>query len=446
MLFSCEKAIEDQTQAQTKGGQAAVTVYTRGASDGNVDVPVHVYAFDDGGTLQSSVSLQPGTQTMQLSLREGELYHIVAVAADESLYDLPTTPTLSSVITLKTGAAQGSGYVAASPLQMGFADITPVGAGATLHIQLNYQHCSLNASLGNMPESCTAASVTVAQPYAAVSMAGQMSGTQTAAIPCHKSGGTWTTDEVYLFPTAGQQTVFTVSFTDETGEHFSSATYQDIMRAGVHYIINGTYADGSLQVAGSISAPEWTQTVNLTFSFGSDTQTVVTGDGGGFDPSEAVAVTSIPAAATVWQGHVVAAVLNDDGESVETTDGLTSATLLLLSLADWSNVTSATHAETPGMAAATAAGYEEYDISDWCIPTREQAVLLTAAYGDALVAALEQASGSPIVLKSGNDNVRYLCSDAAETFRFNANGILSAGATVKYHLRLVRPIRVKCNQ
>ncbi|MCR4918889.1 MAG: FimB/Mfa2 family fimbrial subunit [Prevotella sp.] len=442
MLASCEKAIEQQTSATT-GRQTAVTVYTRGASDAAIDLPVHVYAFDKDGALRAAVTLQPGSDAMQLALHEGMQYRVVAVAADETLYNLPAEPTLASVITLKTDERQqGGGYVTSAPLQMGFADITPAAQETSLHIKLGYQHCSFSAVLANMPDDCSSATVTVAQTYAEMGFDGQMNGNTTATIPCQKTGDAWQTGEVYLFPTTGQQTVFTVSFTDSDSQYSSSATYRDILHAGVHYIIGATYAEGAMLVSGNVSAPEWTSTVNLDFSFGNDTQTVVNGGTGTHGADDVVAVTDIPAAATVWNDHVVAAVLDDQGESLDNTEGLAAATLLLLSLNDWPNVVSAANADNPSMAADIAAGYSEYDMGDWTIPTHEQAALLTQAYGDGLPAALTEAEASPVVLTKGSSNVRYLCSDATETFRFNDSGILSAGTTVKYHLRLVRQVKV----
>ena len=159
-------------------------------------------------------------------------------------------------------------------------------------------------------------------------------------------------------------------------------------------------------------------------------------------PATPPVVSTFPTAYDVWEGHVVAAITSQTERE---------ATLLLLSLADWPQMTSAVNTAHPTTCFSEASSYSEHGLTNWTIPTEAQARLLYASYsnahttdnGNKLDSAISQAGGTPIVLKEGANNIRYLCQEATKTFSFYQNRVIAAGATVKtYHLRLVHEVHI----
>lgn len=175
-------------------------------------------------------------------------------------------------------------------------------------------------------------------------------------------------------------------------------------------------------------------------------------------PTEVVEVDIIPSPCSVWQGHIVA--LTEPITTVPDESGTaTEALITLISLYDWGNLPSALNATNPTLASTIAEGYQEYDLSDWRIPTSVQAKAFKAAYTSTqssgsvlgvngfenLNALLLTLEASELHLTVGAANVRYLCEDATRTFSFvPSTTISSAGAkATNYRLRLVKTLRFR---
>ena len=467
-LTACEKEIidepgekknntEDATSTNTgnPGNLVQLTVKTRSAHNEATSTPIHIYAFNTGtGAMAAHQTMATTSEGLTLALPQNQPYRIVAVAADEACYALPENPTLSSLVQLRQQPGNPTtGCTAASPLQMGFADIQPTTDNATLHILLNYQVASLTVALSGLPSNCSSASVAVASTASGVSFASQTDGQQMANIPCTLSENIWTTGQVYLFPTAGQQTVFTINFTIDGTSYSSSATYNGTLHAGTPYHIRGSYDDQQILVEGNIEFGSWGEPINLTFDFGIDFSTSIVSEGDGPDTPDdhnVAIVSSIPEPASLWQQHIVAAVLNEQGKPTVDLSSLTQATLLLLSRSDWSGMTSALNTTNLTTAFDIEEQYNEFGLTGWAIPDSAQCRALTAAYTSnraALVGILSSEGADPIEVDDGENYIRYLCEGARKTFRFNANSYLDAGATTStYHLRLVYPKKVKLQQ
>lgn len=460
LLLSCEQFQFEEDAPSDKGTSTSVRVITRAENGSSLSHPIHVYAFSSSGALLSQQELHSTEEGgIQMALPQRSQCRLVAVAADESVYNLPDNPTLSSEITMKSPVLPSDysdssrelaqGFSLSSPLQMGWADLVLSGENATVSIQMYYQVASINVSLSHLPEVCVSSFVSVATTQSGITFGGSPGGAQTTRIPLDNH--TWTTGEVYVFPTTGNQTSFTIGYNDSEGEVFASVNYLSPLKAGTPYILNGICSDGSLQVTGSVTPPTWSAPVNLAFSFSPNTTTIIQGDsdntGGGTNdnPSDGgtYTVTSIPSAPCLWEGHIVASTMPDE-------DGK-AATLLLMSLCDEGGLTSAFNTSSPTSAFSTAQEYSEYALSSWRIPTEEEATALRNAYTsdpDRMDALIEEAQGSAVVLTDDKgNNLRYLCADAEKTFSFKQgssyNSIKSAGTTVKtYRLRLVTTVRV----
>ena len=122
--------------------------------------------------------------------------------------------------------------------------------------------------------------------------------------------------------------------------------------------------------------------------------------------------------------------------------------ILLLSTMEWRGVTSATHEDTPAMATDIASTYTEGDFSDWRIPTRDEVRKMCAASGDMSLDATNECLRTNGIAPLGigddaetGDAIRYLCDEAAYSFRWDSDGKPSAaGRKRTYHLRLVRTV------
>ncbi len=432
LTASCEKSAFNQSE-YGNGKTSQVAILTRGAVSMPIDYPLTVYAFSQDGTLKASQTISSQEEQMSIALNSGQSYRIVALTAPESDYSIEDTPDITSGISLRS--ADG---IAAKPMGWGSAEITPSAEKSTVAIQMGQRMASVSITLTGLPTKLDRVSVSVQSVAQFMTLGGESNGTSTAHINCEKDGDQWKSATVFLLPANTEQTVFTISYKDDDGDHFSSITYLDRLKGGTPYNISGAFSDGDLNITGSVSMTGWNESVNLNFNFGPDTDTVIGSDSE--DNTEQVYdVSHIPSPATLWKGHVVAVT---DSTSHNT------ATLTLISLRDWDNMTGSNNAATPNMASDTAAGYEEFGLGGWSIPSESDARALFKAYNNLpLAQVMTDAGGDEIALTDKNDNVRYLCQDASHTYSYKVNSILNAGAATKnYHLRLVRKVKVQAVQ
>lgn len=450
-LVSCTNQ-EDITSSEDTAAETTVRILARATSDASLTYPVHVYAFDQSGKSCAHQQITSASQTLNLGVPRNADLRIVAVSADETSYELPAAPTVQSTITLRTPETShplATGYSPNSPLMIGKADIhTGSAEETTLNLSLNYAVTSLTFNFYGLPAECTSVLVNVDKPYAGARFDGaQSTTTGTARILCTpNSAGCCTSGEVFLFPTAGPETVFTISYT-HNGEQYSTATYAAPLRVGVPYVINGTYQDDALHLSGSITPSEWeTPTVlGFTMSDGSSTditsETSTPGDKGDKTEDETpIESNGVPQAFTIWDEHVIVA-----ADEAPATPG--TYNLLLISKKDWDAVPSAFNESGGYSAADYAEVYSENGLSGWTIPTEDQARLLYDQYSqhtDAFAAVLQNIGADPVMpVDDSGKNVRYLCANAEKTYSYKTSSILTAGKTVKdYHLRLVRKVTV----
>lgn len=457
-----ESSEKDKGKDKT-GETTSLNIITRASDGSELIFPLRLYAFRNDGSLECQSVVVSSEEQMKLSLPKESIFKLVVVSADEK-FTLPDNPTLNSVIALQSSNV--TGYIDSHPLMMGFIDIrTTSSSSSTCMVQLSHQMTSLMVNLSGLPADCNDVNITVSSPFSAISFGGvgnqQLS---TAIIPLNQVNavnGTavWTTGKVYLFPTASQNTTFSISFTSAGITHSNSVTYQSVLRAGTPYVLNGNYDDGLFHVDANVVAPQWNDEVNLSFDFSEGHQTIIDATGEIEEHPEnasAVHVDEIPIPYTLWNGHIVAAVLDDTGAPLSCeTD---SATLLLLSYADWDELSSSLNTKYPTEAFDIAKYYVEGDLATgWRIPTEHEATVLYASYWGMLAdeatnevndspleKILSYLSADPLYLVNEKDaNVRYLCDEAKKTFAFYNKGVLNAGTTVKtYHLRLVHTVKV----
>lgn len=459
IFSSCESSESNELKIDKECSN--VSIVTRSNDGTTMEYPLHVYAFDKDGKLEDKQTIASADETLALSLPKGETYRVVAVCANDEVYNIPASPTLSSVITMKANTnadvpnASEAVYSTAHPLQMGYANITPTATSSTLSIQMHYKVSSLNVSLVGMSAECTKASISIESPVEGVNMKGESSGSTTITIPIKKSladASNWTTSTVYMFPTTGEQTVFTITYSDGATERSSAATYLSTLKAGIPYSITGTYDSGKVTVTGDITPSTWGDPVNLAFTFGENTNSTIDASGtetggndnadnqGGDNQDQTDAIIStIPAPYSVWNGHLVAALYDTYGnqltEAPASPASGTEYSILLMSLKDWNNA-------TPSTAATLASEYTEGDMISWSIPTTDEAKVLFGIYNkDEFKSSMRKANADAINATSGT---KYLCDDAAKYFSFANISFASREASdATYHLRLVKKVKIK---
>ena len=224
-LASCEK-VEVIDEAPADGETTTVRILARAATPSDDLYPLRLYAFTNDGTLCSSQTVSAADEKISLSIPQGVETRVVAVTADEATYTIPASPTIDGVITpnapqLPSDApdfarTMARGYVTSHPLQAALADLSPSSPTAALSMQLHYQMASVRFTLSGLPASCGKAYVRVATPYEALALSGELTGSQKSVVPLTRSAeGRWVSNEAFLFPTTGAQTVFTIAYEDD---------------------------------------------------------------------------------------------------------------------------------------------------------------------------------------------------------------------------------------
>lgn len=434
LLTACQKISLEDFNAPTT--ESEVRILTRSASNVNISYPIYLYAFNiSSGKLQSSSTLKSESDTPVLNLGAGT-YHLVAVAGIEDC-EVPEQPTINSTITLpKDSFLQ-------QPLQMGSADIS-VSKSTTVTITLYNQVTAINIALTDIPDDVSACHVSFSLMHNSISYGGKLSGTIVNTIELNKQGNNiWSAPLFYTLPSSNQQLTLSINCTSPQVSNTYGYIHNTQLAANTPYNIMGSYKSG-FAVNGVLNLAGWNAPQEINFTFGaennenSDDENDDENDDTGEDRDEYV-VNSIPKVGTIWNNHFVATVL----------DATTSeAELILLSTTEWDGVTSATHAETPHMAANFAASYTEDGMTNWSIPTRDEAKLMRTAIG------LDKLESINAVLKANNipqlnvgesdkgESIRYLCDDATFTYVWDGTSISKSGTKRTYNLRLIKRVKV----
>lgn len=181
LFASCESPVLESDDEQPA---SAVCIHTRAAEGEAFESPLHAYAFDADGHLIAHQQSASDTDFC-LSVPQQADTRIVLLSADSECYDIPTSPSLSSLITMKVPMSASSlarGY-ATSPLQMGIVDVHPQSDNTTVTVQMYYQVASLSVHLEGLPQECTSAYISVASPANGLTFSATANGTQTTRIP-----------------------------------------------------------------------------------------------------------------------------------------------------------------------------------------------------------------------------------------------------------------------
>ena len=427
ITLSCQQVPEDDGWLSEEE-MKSLKVKVRSADNVEIAYPLYLYAFNKNGKLAASQTINEEGNDMALSLTEGD-FQVVAVSGISDDYQLPENPTLDDAIILSNSEG------ADTPLMVGRADIAVSRSeGTSAEIALTYVVAQLNVMLKNVPTDVSTVELSISPLHSSLTMSGEYGGdTQKIKASCTLGeDGVWTAQPTYIFPGSGKETTFSVYFKKEDGTELTYGyTYNGIPEANHPFNITGSFAEGII-VGGSFEINGWEEAINVEFTFGAN---VVPDDEEEKEEEEEekedvqIDMTNVPEIGTIWNDMIVA----DIGEADET-----GVDLLLMSLDEWEATTS----EVTNILD----GYSVNGISEWRLPTHDEAAVLRARFsGDnrwELNDLIEEYDSS---LYGLDGEERYLCTKNGLYYSFKfviGTRTTEAGEKKSYYVRLVKTFRM----
>ena len=409
------------------GEEGTLRVKARSVEGEEMVYPLSLYAFSEAGDCVASLTVVDADESIRLNLPAGT-YKIVSLAGYSDDYDLPNQPKVDDVVRMVGNAG------AETPMMIGKADVT-VGAHkeSRLEMALSYAVAAIDVVLSGVPSDVASVSVTFSSLYSSMRMKGDyVDADYTLNLDCSlHTDNQWKTQTKYVFPGSGAETTLSIRMKFESGEEvIHGYVWRGAPEAGKPYHFQGTYSDGFI-LNGNFVISGWSEAEDVEFTFGSVS---LPDDGKNEDEEEDsdMEVSELPEIGTIWNGTIVADIIDSDESGAE---------LLLMSLDEWD----ATASEVKD----AAFDYVVNGISDWRLPTHEEAAILRSRFsGDALDELNERilAYDPELYELADGEKERYLClkNGGVYSFQFRAGTSTSvAGEKRSYYVRLVKTCRVK---
>lgn len=411
LLSSCYDPITEETGKKAKQDKNCDLLITVFSQTDTPPYPVSIQIYDEEGKQCREQALTADHPQQELSLPYGN-YRLVALSGT-SYYKLPTHMNLESTITYGDLLPQ-------LPLQMGQADITLSAPSATASLQLDNMTAQIELTAREISSRTKSVKVTLSNLYSALNIGGGFEDPAPISIPLHHNDLLWQAGPYHLLPSLKNNVVVSmeVQLPDTTMFYGYNLPY-------------GLEPGGRYQL--SLSTTEGAK-IDHTLNLSND---------------EVVSMKAFPMVPSLWDGHIV--VLAD---KVSADEGY----IWLLSCNEWEDIVSANNESDPTEATEIAHRYQEGGnlsgrISQWTIPSRDEANLLRNRYAGTNASTLNDLLASvhcpewSLTDGSGN-NVRYLCNDAQHTFTLanSTSSITKAGTKATYHLRLLKKLRIKIKE
>ena len=336
-------------------------------TNGSIDYPVIVYAFDADGNYVMRQTITSASTKLSMSLGAGT-YRIVAFSGTDGL-TFPESPKLTTLLTIPQQST--------SALQMGSANVTISNTSASAFINMGFVESNVQFTLSQIPDDATAVTVNVSNVGTAMDFTGKASGTATIDIPLTQtvSSGEWQSGQVNLMPSTETKTILTISIQRPDNKETYAYTYPSALVAGTPYHFRGSYAKqegqdepGVLVLEGEFSAAVWNDIQTIDFNFGGSSNS---NNGETYNGTGDELETPYPYAGTIWNGHVVALCDSIDEHHVE---------LTLFSIGEWIDVPWFRDNGDINQAQVYADEYVEGEFHGWTIPTRGQAKAIKAFF------------------------------------------------------------------
>ncbi len=433
VLCSCNQL---DLQEEISSEQTQIKIKTRASDNMEESLPLNVYAFDaQNNILKECITINDLNESLEMNLAKGD-YHIVALSG------LTNTQNINNVnSTLSLPSTNFSNC----PIRMGSSDVN-ITKDATLTLLLYNKVASIDLTLSDIPEDATDVSVSFSLLNNQISLNGSTSGQTAATVKLKAQGNNvWKADKFYTLPSSNKTLNMSITIKQPTSQNTYSFSHPTPLEENTPYIINGSFEKG-FALNNQIEIGEWNETKTIDFKFGKETSTeeVPPTEDNNDQPqnNEIFYATEYPKEGDVWNGHFVGLVMKAFGEE--------SAEVVLLSKKEWEDMPSAQSETSSDVAIKTAAAYMEGDLSNWRIPTEEEARymydLLGNFYLEETNKTLEE-NGFPILSTGsvGSTTIRYLCEDAKTSFNWDKGSFTACGAKRTYHLRAVKSIKVIIN-
>ena len=411
LLSSCFDPITEETGKKTKQDKDCDLLITVFSQTDTPPYPVSIQIYDEEGNQYREQALTSDKPQLEISLRYGN-YRLVALSGT-SYYKLPEHMNLESTITYGDLLPQ-------RPLLMGQADITLASPSATASLQLDNMTARIDLNVEEVDSRAKSVKVSLANLYSAMNIGGGYEEPTTIVVPCQHQNQLWQAGPYYLLPSQKNNTI--ISLEVQTPD------------ATMFYGYNLPYA---LQPSGKYQ-------LTLSTTEGAKIDHLID-----LTDHDVISMKAFPAVPSLWDGHIV--VLAD---KVSANEGY----IWLLSCNEWEDIASSLNESYPTEAVDIAHNYQEGGnlsgrISQWSIPSRDEANLLRNRYAGTNVSILNELLATTsypewsLTDGSGN-NIRYLCNDAQHTFTLasSTSGITKAGTKATYHLRLLKKLRIKIEQ
>ena len=429
IIFSCQQMPEDEDFTSISE-EETLKIEVRSAVGVEISYPLYLYAFNKEGKLTASQTVKDGEEEIALSMRKGD-YKVVVLSGISKEYKIPEKPSIGDVIVQNTTKG------AKTPLMTGRADITLSGNAATkAKLTLSHAVAALNVTFKNVPADVNAVQLTISPLHSSLSMDGKYGGTtQKIKVDCIlNSQGEWISDETYIFPGNGKETIFSVLFKMEDGSETTYGyTFKGNPEANKPFNVTGNYSDKVI-VGGSFDVNDWDEAIDVEFEFGAN---VSPNDNEGEEEgknneevnndSSDIELTGTPQVGTIWNDMIVADI-NESSEGI--------IELLLMSLDEWEIITS--------QADEVANDYSVNGIAGWRLPTHDEAATLRARFsGDNRLELNELISkyDEELYGLANGEAERYLCLKEDEFYSFQFIGgtrTTKAGEKRSYYVRLVK--------
>ena len=415
MSSACQQLAEEDS---TTSGEGTLKVKTRSSVGEEICYPLSLYAFSKDGDCVVSQTVESADESIRLSLPAG-MYKIVSVSGYSDDYEVPAEPTWEDVIRM-TGKAG-----AEVPLMIGKADVT-VGTDreSRLELTLSYAVTAIDFALSKVPLDVVEVSVILSPLYSSMNLQGNyVDADYMLNLDCTlNTDNVWSTRTKYVFPGSGTETTLSIVLKWENGEEVTYGyVWKEAPKAGQPYHLKGEYSE-DFTLIGDFVISGWNEAEDVEFTFGA----VSSSDDEEEDDSD-IDVSELPEIGSIWNGTIVADIIESDDSGAD---------VLLMSLDEWDATVSEVEDVT--------FDYTVNGISDWRLPTHEEAAILRNRFsGDARVELNELIAeyDSELYGLANGEKERYLCLKNGElySFQFRAGtGTTVAGEKRSYYVRLVK--------
>ena len=419
LLYSCSKYTIDEGSGS---GMDVHIKFQKSASGDTFEMefPVRVFCTDIAGANIKDVTFRQGDK-ITFPLAKGEYGINVFVGLDENNYTLKDKPDGKQMVTMKNSSmAEKALRAAHTSLEIDRqTDINMIPA---------YVVASAEVELSNIPADVKSVRIDISPVSSGYNTCGGYSeDTQSGVIVCYEKSGKWVSDKRYFFPVENRKTTISVSIDkgDETDNY--SYTFIDGMKAGQPYKFTGGYSDG-LNMDGDFQISGWNMEKEIVLDFEDET---LVGEDEGDIPSydiETFIVEAIPSADVIWGPFYVWKVEEQSANE---------ALVTIISPDQWFQKFE------EGEAIKILNAYEIDGMTGWRTFTKAEAEEFYKDFSTDL-------NGLNSYLEENGHNIfytenRYLCENGEYAFNiFGSTNIRKAGTTVKYYLRPIKTIRLKC--